>query len=127
MAYGYNMKQSRAPTSQTLIRNLRFLMKQREWKAAQLAEKCGVSGRMINYILNGWRSCTVEIADRLAAPFGMSGWHLLMPNLREDLLCNGTLERLIQAYAQSEPDGRDLIMAVAEREAVYARKASSQI
>lgn len=124
--YRHNMKHNREHTSETLIRNLRFLMKQREWKAAQLSEKSGVSGRMINYILNRERSCTIEIADALAKPFGISGWHLLMPNLREDLLRNGSLERLIQAYAQSEPDGRDLILAVAEREAVYAKKASGQ-
>lgn len=85
-----------------------------------LAKKSGVSKRMIQYLLKCEKTATIDLIDALAQPFGLTGWQLIMPNLSEDLLKDGTLERLVENFSRSSTEGRDYISRVAEQEAKYS-------
>ena len=82
-------------TTDTVVANLRALMRTVKITKQALAQKSGVSERMIGYILAGERKPTVEIAEMLAKPFGIKGWQLTMPGLPVDLVESGKIEKLI--------------------------------
>lgn len=74
---------------------------------------------MIAYILKGERIATIEVADMLAHPFGLTGWQLLVPTLPADMSKNGHLAKLVADYSASSAEGREYISRVAEHEAQY--------
>lgn len=88
----------------------------REWNQLELSKKSGVSQRMISAILSQESGCSVETADALAHAFGLHGWHLIMPNLTEDLLKSKAVQELFDSYINATPEGRALIDAMAVRE-----------
>lgn len=95
-------------------------MNSRKWKPRHVAERSGVSPRMVAYVIKGERSCTLEIAEQLAGAFGFQVWHLLLPGIADNLFRPESLQKLYENYISSQPDGRKLISDVAEREAKYA-------
>lgn len=107
---------ARPNTRKTLANNLRTLMRIRDWTQVQLAEKSGVSQTMISSVLGEKSGCSVETADALAHAFGLTGWHLLMPNLTEDLLKSKAVQRLLESYVNATAEGQALIDAMAIRE-----------
>lgn len=110
----------RLNTRETLAKNLKTLMTIRGWTQVQLAEKSGVSQTMISSVLNARSGCSVETADALGHAFGLTGWHLLMANLTEDLLKSKAVQRLLESYVSASPDGKALIDAIALRESQLA-------
>lgn len=106
----------RPSTRETLAKNLRTLMAIRDWTQVQLAEKSGISQTMISSILREQSGCSVENADALAHAFGLTGWHLLMPGLTEDLLKSKAVQTLLESYIDASPEGKALIDAMAIRE-----------
>lgn len=110
---------TRPKTTDTLVVNLRALMRASKIKTPQLATQSGVSLRMIKYILSGERKPTVELADALAKPFGITGWQIIMPGLPIELAKSGRLDKLIHNYSESQEKGRTYIDSVAEHEATY--------
>lgn len=88
----------------------------RDWTQVDLAGKSGVSQTMISSILRAQAGCSVETADALAHAFGLTGWHLLMPGLTEDLLKSKAVQRLLDSYVNASPEGQALIDAMAVRE-----------
>jgi hypothetical protein len=108
--------------SETLAANLAMLLEllpEQKSPLDWLAKKSGVSKRMIQYILKCERTATVNTAQALAEPFGLTGWQLITPGLRADLVKNGRLERLVQNFYRSTEEGRDYIFRVSEHEAKY--------
>jgi transcriptional regulator with XRE-family HTH domain len=103
----------------TLATNLRHLMDLRGYSEAALARISDVSQKGINKILNQKGSATLDTLDKLAAAFGLNSWHLLMPDLPEELLSSKSLEKLYSSYRKAGPEGRKYIDHVAEREAEY--------
>lgn len=97
-------------------------MKASDMAIADLARRSGVSDRMIKYILAKERIPSIEIADSLAQPFGLSGWQLLKPNLNIRLAQEGKLDRLLDNYSGLSDTARDYIDEVAERETTYTSK-----
>lgn len=116
------MKTNRPKTTQTLIDNVRSLMRAFPMTKPELAKRSGISERMIAYILAGERTPTVEVANDLAKAFGLNGWQLLVPGLSMELAKVGKLEVLVKNYMNSSESGRDYIDSVAEREAEYRAK-----
>lgn len=110
---------NRPKTVDTLVKNLRELMKATGMTAKELAAKSGVSERMIGYIFAGERTPTVEVADSLAGPFGLTGWQLLIPGLHVDIAKTGKLGQLVHNYSSASDEGRQYIDRVAEQEAKY--------
>lgn len=109
----------KTPPAQTLVTNLKMLMAKTKINSAELSAKSHVSKRMIDYILNGDRKASVELAGELAEAFGLDGWQLIMPSLPYDLAKNGTLDKLIQDFVHCGHASQDYITHVAEREAIY--------
>ena len=112
---------SRPATKESFVNNLRHLMRIKEMSQAELARQSGVSQKTISNILNPEveQSPSIETAEKLAKPFGLEGWHLIMPNLPEDLLTSPSLEKLLNSYISSSVAGREMIDRVAQREAEY--------
>lgn len=101
-------------------RNLRMLKRAFKLSSKIIADRSGVSERMVDYLLSGDRSPTVDVADQIGHVFGLSGWQMLYPNLTEDLARRGKLDNLLSAYGAASDEGKDLIEMVAQREAKYS-------
>ena len=113
------MPNARPLPRETLAHNLQHLMEAKEWSAYDLARNSGVGQKTIWNILNQQSAPSIETVDRLASAFGLNLWHLIMPNLPDDLLASPSLPRVIDRYAHARPDDRRLIEGVAERAAQY--------
>ena len=109
----------RPETRQTLAQNLRYLMKLRGWSEADCAKHAKVSQKTVNNVLNAKHTTSIDTADALARAFGLTGWHLLLPNLPDDLRQSPSVGRLIESYVKASAKGRDYIDRVAEQEAKY--------
>ncbi len=112
---GFVLKQ-RPKVGKSVAVNLKRLMAHRRWSQVKLAHESGVSQTHISALLRGDSSCTVDTANALAEPFGLSGWHLQIPELPDDLVISPAIERLVQAYLHASSDGRNFLDAAADRE-----------
>lgn len=107
-------------TQNAMISNLRFLMDKFGYSQSELSRKSGVSQRTISYILSGEKKSRIETAELLAKPFGLEGWHLIMPNLPDDLIDSPSIEKLIEAFKKASAADREMINQVADRAATYS-------
>ena len=87
----------------------------------KLAVKAGVAQKTINKILNSQSAPTLDTVDKIASALGLDPWHLIMQSLPEDLICSPQIETLYSAYKNADPEGRQHITSVAEREAYYSK------
>jgi len=110
------MAKVRPRTRETLARNLTVLMDRFGWTQRDLAALSGVSQRQISNILSQSTTCSIETADALAGAFKLNGWHLLMPNLPQDLAQAAGLRRLVEAYNGADAPTRDYLDSIADRE-----------
>ena len=115
----YYMKTKRPDTKQAFQRNLRMLKRLYQLSSKTISDRSGVSERMVDYLLAGERTPSIEVAEQLAHAFGLTGWHMLLPHLTADLAKHDKLDQLIENYGASGADGRDHIDMVAAREAKY--------
>jgi len=103
-----------------LARNLRALKEhdKRLWSDKELARRSTVSDRMIGRILASESSASVDILDKLAKPFKLTGWQLLVnvPDINEI----SSFSELFSNYTQANAEGKEHILTIAEREAVYS-------
>ena len=99
-----------------LARNLRHLMRLQGISETELAKKAKISQKSVNNIVNEVHSPKLDIVESLAAVFGLNAWHLIMPNLPEDLILSPTISKLFDSYTKATPEGRQLIDMIAERE-----------
>ena len=84
-----------------------------------LAKRSGVPQGTVSRIILGKNKISIENADKLAAAYGLDGWHLLLRNLDADLLGSPRVEKLYERYLSATAEGRDYIDAVVERESKY--------
>jgi transcriptional regulator with XRE-family HTH domain len=103
-------------TRKTIALNLRGLLTKRGWSEHALAKHSGVAQKTINNILAERSACTVETAAALAKAFNLTEWHLLIPNLPDELLNSPSLAKIVQDWIHATPEGRDHIESVAKRE-----------
>jgi transcriptional regulator with XRE-family HTH domain len=104
---------ARKSTRDNLVTNLRWLMDEAGWTQMELQARSGVSQKSISKILGRKMVPTIDLADKLAAAFGLSGWHIIMPDLPRDLSTNTAIEKLFRDYLASSQRGRDFIAHVA--------------
>jgi transcriptional regulator with XRE-family HTH domain len=93
-----------------------MLMQVAGWNQSELARRSDVSQRHISDIINGRSECTGPVGNKLAAPFGLAGWHLQIPNLPKDLVASPAIAKLVEAYINADPAGREFLDAAGERE-----------
>jgi transcriptional regulator with XRE-family HTH domain len=116
--FGMAAKRHRPVISSSVSKNLRMLLDlTMEGNQSELARQSGVSQRHISDIINGRTECTYPISAALAAPFGLTGWHLLLPDLPKDLVASPSIARLVSAYINADDAGREFMDAAAAREA----------
>jgi len=106
----------------SLINNLRHLMRKEKLSEQALAKRAHVAQKTINKILNGQSAPTLDTVDKLAFAFSITSWQLIMPNLPEELISSGSLEKLYKSYIQATEKGREYLIHVAEHEAEYKRQ-----
>lgn len=107
----------RPRTRDILARNLRALMQAHDMTERALSQSSGVSQGQINNILNVRTSCSIETAEALAQVFGLTGWHLLLHGLPDELVNSQTIGRMVDGYIRMNGEGRALIDAMIRREA----------
>lgn len=113
------MPTKRPDTSETLARNLNFLMEHHGYSERDVEKLSGVSAKTINNMRNGKHKATIENTHSVAAVFGLDGWQMIIPGLPDDLIGSKRLKATIANYASSDEDGRKSIDKMAEREALY--------
>lgn len=91
-------------------------MSKMEWTQRDLERESGVSQRSISNILRQEQSPSVEVADALAKPFGLEGWHLILPNLPLDLVHSRSIANLVSAYTKGTDATRTFLDSIADRE-----------
>lgn len=119
--YAPRSMKTRLIQREAIIRNLRHLMRKEKLSEQALAKRAGVAQKTINKILNNQSAPTLDTISRLAAAFGLNNWHLIMPNLPDELISSKDLERLYKSYILASQEGREYIVHAAEREAEYRR------
>lgn len=63
---------------------------------------------------------TLDSVDAVARVFGLTAWHLIMPNLPADMLESKTLEQHVAKFCQLPKASRDQVDAFLDREAAFA-------
>lgn len=115
----------RPHTSETLARNLNFLMDKHGYSEKEMERSSKVSGKTINNMRNAKHKATIENTDKVASVFGLHGWQLIIPGLPEHLVESKALSAVVENYAAADDEGRAAIEHVAEREAAYTGKKAS--
>jgi hypothetical protein len=111
----------RLSTRQSLSRNLRYLLAKHQMSYRDLATKTrgAVSPKTVGNMVNEVGAATIDSVEAVAQVFGLNGWHLIAPELIDDLNGNTSIRHLYETYMASSPEGRRHIIRVAEREAEY--------
>ena len=113
------MAKKRQLPADTLADNLTRLMAKFGYSNRKLGELSGISDRYIGMIRNGDNKATVDVADALAKPFGLTGWQLIIPGLDIEAAANGRIDKLVRNYQKAPPASRDYIDGIAARDAKY--------
>lgn len=95
--------------------NVRRLMTAMDWSEHDLAKKSGVSQKAINNLLNQATGCTITTAEKLARPFGLSGWQLMIEDIPADHAFSSTLTEVVRKFLRADEKGREFILSAAER------------
>lgn len=108
---------NRPNTGDTVAKNIQHLMDAMGWNVPKLEAASGVPRRTIYSILNRERKQPgVDTTDQIAQAFGLTGWHLLIPNLRYDLAKNGKLDALLEKYAGACQETQEYVVMILDRE-----------
>lgn len=99
----------------TVSGNVRRLMKAMEWSEHDLARHSQVSQKAINNLLNQTTGCTITTADKLAKPFGLTGWQLMLEDIPPDMAFGNTLTNVVSKFLKTDPKGREFILSAIER------------
>jgi transcriptional regulator with XRE-family HTH domain len=106
----------RPSTAETVVKNIKMLLDESGWKVPQLSKISGVPKRTIYSILSMDRVPGIDTTDDIARAFGLTGWHLLMPDLHYELAKSGKLAVLIDDFFKSSQTTQDYIADVLKRE-----------
>ena len=91
--------------------NLQRLMDVAKLNQTELHRLTGVSQRHISALVRGESDCTLQVAEQIAKPFGLRGWHLMLPNLPADLVNSPRVLALVESYLDANEEGRTLLDA----------------
>lgn len=88
----------------------------------ELSRKTKIPQRTISNVLTPGSvgSLTSKTIEKLAKYFNLEPYHLLIPDLPIEELLNKRIEKIIECYSQSSPEGRENIKRIAENEMRYS-------
>lgn len=109
-------------TLQDLAKNTKYLRARNKWSQAELAKKSRISQKAISDIENAVYDAKHDTADAIGRAFGLTGWHMLNPNLARDTESGGTIAKMIEGFSQLNEESQQLIMQLVEREIKYGGK-----
>ena len=115
-------KETNKTTRVALSRNVSHLMAKHGDTQATLAKRAGISQSNVYYVVATERNVRLDTVEAIASAYGLSGWHLINPNLPRDLVDSPSLSKLVDSYARTTPEGRAMFDAIAERESEYNNK-----
>lgn len=95
--------------------NVRRLMDAMDWSEHDLSKRSGVSQKAINNLLNQTTGCTITTAEKLARPFGLTGWQLMLEEIPPDGAFSTTLTQIVTKFLRADKKGRDFILSAVER------------
>lgn len=99
----------------TIRRNVRRLMEAMDWSEHDLAKRSRVSQKAINNLLNGATGCTITTAEKLARPFGLTAWQIMLEDIQPDAAFSSTLTKIVCKVLKTDSAGRAFILNAAER------------
>ena len=111
----------RPHTRTVLAKNLRVLLNAHKMSERALSQASGVSQGQINNILNQRSTCSVETAEALSRVFGLTGWHLLLHGLPDELVDSPRINEMVESYLKMNGEGRELMDALIRRETTRKR------
>jgi len=100
-------------TAQRARLNIEFLIRRSGLEIQEVARRAGMSLRGLNYIRSGERSPNVDTLDDIGQVFGLTGWHLISPDLERNIENQEWLDRLKEAFVLANPDGQELLKSAA--------------
>ncbi len=113
-----------------LAKNIKRLMDHNNPRLTQtdLAKKSGVSQRTISNLLrpDAEISPTLANVEAVAQSFGLALWHLLVPDLPDDLLTSRSIEKVLDCYKEATSEGRATIERIAQGEMRYRQIENTQ-
>ena len=107
---------------ESLARNLKLLIEVSGYTDALVAERAGVSPKTIGNIKSRRHKTSLDTLDAIAKVFGLTYWHLIMPNLDRDMLKSPAISKLMDTYIHLNSTGRANVERVADMEAKYEGK-----
>ncbi len=114
----------------TIADNLRTLMGARKESQQALANRAGVSQRVVGDILTygrgHFKNPTIRTIDLIADAYSMPVWALMIPNVAADPTVGTRLTKLISSYVAASSEGRASIDRIAEGEARFAALADGK-
>lgn len=113
--YDLAMKNRQLP-KESLALNLSRLMERAGHSERDLAKEAKVSQKAVNNILNQRSVAKIDTVEKVASVYGVTSWQLIMPSLDIDMLVSGKLNALFTAFISTNPEGREYISQVADRE-----------
>lgn len=111
------MRRTVKQTARAFFANLRMLMVETGLDVDEVSRRSGVPKRTVYSYVREERTPSIENAEAIGGAFGLTGWQMILPNLRADLARSGALDKLIQDYSAASEDGRRSISRVADTEA----------
>jgi len=106
-----------------LAENVRRLYLDLGWSQVELARRAGLAQKTVNDLLNYGRTVkktpTLATVESIAAAFGISPWHLQIPDLPLDLLKGQRVDKLVENFRDSSELGRENVLRIAESEVRY--------
>lgn len=99
----------------TVSANLRKLMDGMDWSEHDLSKRSGVSQKAINNLLNETTGCRITTAEKLAQPFGLTGWQLMLEDVPTDAAFASTLTQVVYKLMRTDQKGREFILSAADR------------
>lgn len=107
---------------ESLAKNLKMLIEVSGYTDALVAERAKVSPKTISNIKSSRHKTSLDTLDAIAKVFGLTCWHLIMPNLDRDMLKSPAISKLMDTYIHLNATGRANVDRVADMESKYEGK-----
>jgi transcriptional regulator with XRE-family HTH domain len=96
------------------LTNLEQLLTTGDWSNRKLAQKSGVSDRLIGMYRHRESVPSMDKAERIAKALGFELWQMQMPDFAPDVIRSGKFSQLYHTYIEADDSGRRVLETQAE-------------